>query len=159
MIGQPENRISEKALKVWKIHGIIWSAVTFSILIGASLFIHYRSLPQWIIALLAFLWIFHFSFSVFLLPKLRWRRWRFEVRDQEVEIQHGVLVVTQTLVPMIRVQHVDNTQGPILKKYRLATVKIHTAATVHEIPALEEHEAEKLRKMIARLARVADEDV
>jgi len=53
--------------------------------------------------------------------------------------------VKRTLIPMIRVQHVDSSQGPLLKKYRLASVTISTAATVHEIPALDEEEAEELR--------------
>jgi len=159
MIREPKNRISEKALKVWKIHGLINSVITFLVVLGASLYIYFSNWPNWLIVLLSVIWIFGFYFFVFLLPKLRWRRWRFEVREQEIEIQHGVFVVTQTLIPMIRVQHVDNTQGPILKKYHLSTVKIHTAATVHEIPALLDQEAEELRKTIARLARVADEDV
>lgn len=60
---------------------------------------------------------------------------------------------------MIRVQHVDTIQGPLLKKYRLSTISISTAATTHEIPALDENEADELRISIAKLARVAEEDV
>ena len=90
---------------------------------------------------------------------IRWRRWRYEVREQEIELQHGVLFITRTLVPMVRVQHVDTQQGPLLRKYQLATVTISTAATVHEIPALPIEEAEELRVYISQLARVADEDV
>lgn len=65
----------------------------------------------------------------------------------------------RTLVPMVRVQHVDTVQGPILKRYRLSTITISTAATVHEIPALDVEEAEELRHSISRLARVAEDDV
>lgn len=36
---------------------------------------------------------------------------------------------------------------------------VSTAATVHEIPALQIEEAEELRVYISKLARVADEDV
>jgi membrane protein YdbS with pleckstrin-like domain len=36
---------------------------------------------------------------------------------------------------------------------------VNTAATAHEIPALEEEEAEELRRFISNLAKVADEDV
>ncbi|MEH7523617.1 PH domain-containing protein, partial [Bacillus sp. JJ1503] len=89
----------------------------------------------------------------------RWKRGRYEVRENEIELQHGVFVIKRTLVPMIRVQHVDTRQGPILRKYGLATVAISTAATVHEIPALDMDEAEELRFFISKLARVADEDV
>jgi len=159
LLGEPKNRISEKALKVWKIHGWITSVISLAICIGLGVLVYINDWPIWIFIVLALLWPLETYFFTFLIPSLRWRRWRYEVREQEIEIQHGVFIVTQTLVPMIRVQHVDNTQGPILKKYNLSTVKIHTAATVHEIPALEVEEAESLRKTIARLARVADEDV
>lgn len=56
-------------------------------------------------------------------------------------------------------QHVDTHQGPILRKYKLATVTVSTAATVHEIPALDLEEAEELRFFISNLARVAVDDV
>lgn len=159
MLGEPKYRISEKALKVWRIHGWITSAISLAICIGLGLLIYFNDWPSWLFIVLALLWLLETFFTIHLIPSLRWRRWRYEVREQEIEIQHGVFIIKQTLVPMIRVQHVDNTQGPILKKYHLSTVKIHTAATVHEIPALEVEEAERLRKTIARLARVADEDV
>jgi len=60
---------------------------------------------------------------------------------------------------MVRVQHVDTTQGPILKKYDLGNISISTAATVHTIPALIMDEADSLRARISELARVAEDDV
>ncbi len=81
------------------------------------------------------------------------------MREEEIELEEGIFIKTRTLVPMIRVQHVDTNQGPILRKFKLASVVVHTAATAHEIPALEEDEAEELRFSISRLARVAEEDV
>ena len=90
---------------------------------------------------------------------MRWKRWRYEIREQEIELQHGVFVIKRTLVPMVRVQHVDTKQGPILRKYHLSSVTVSTAATVHEIPALEMEEAEEIRISISKLAKVADDDV
>ena len=63
-------------------------------------------------------------------------RWRYEVRESEIELQHGIFIVKRTLIPMVRVQHVDTSQGPILRKYDLAEITISTAATNHTIPAL-----------------------
>src|SRR5699024_360874 len=76
-----------------------------------------------------------------------------------IYIQHGILVVSRILVPMIRVQHVDTKQGPILRKFNLASVTISTAATTHEIPALIEADASALRDRISTLARVDEDDV
>jgi uncharacterized protein len=159
MDGEPRKRISERALSVWRIYGMIGLTVSFIVFAAIIILIIVFDGPKWIIPMLIIVLIGEGYFFLFFIPALRWRRWRYEVREQEIEIQKGLFVVKRTLIPMIRVQHVDSSQGPLLKKYRLASVTISTAATVHEIPALDEEEAEELRYSISRLARVADEDV
>jgi len=67
--------------------------------------------------------------------------------------------VKRTLIPMVRVQHVDTAQGPILKKYDLSNISISTAATTHIIPMLITEDADRLRSRISELARVAEDDV
>src|SRR5699024_11635516 len=96
---------------------------------------------------------------VFLIPIWRWLRWRYALFEREIYIQHGILVVSRILVPMIRVQHVDTKQGPLLRNFNLASVTISTAATTHEIPALLEEEASELRDHISSLAKVDEDDV
>lgn len=86
-------------------------------------------------------------------------RWRYEVRASEIELQHGLFIVKHTLIPMVRVQHVDTAQGPILRKYNLAGITVSTAATNHVIPALVTEEADELRNRISALAKVAEDDV
>lgn len=159
MLAEPKSRISERALTVWKIFGAFYS-VFFLLLAGGvtSLTIIFNW-PIWISVVAIIIFLFFTYFLVFLFPTLRWKRWRYEVREQEIELQHGIFVIKRTLVPMVRVQHVDTQQGPILRKYQLASVTISTAATVHEIPALDLEEAEEMRISISKLARVADEDV
>ena len=95
--------------------------------------------------------------AVVVVPELRWRRWRWEVREHEIDIRHGMLAVTRTLVPMLRVQHVDTTRGILQQWLGLATVVFHTAAGANEIPALTVAEAGHVRDRIAELARTADE--
>jgi uncharacterized protein len=116
-------------------------------------------LPTWIVAISIAIPLLFAYLLIVVWPKLKWKRWRYEVRETEIELQRGVIFTKRTLIPMIRVQHVDTNQGPILKKYHLATIEISTAATVHEIPALDLDEAEELRFYIGKLTRVADEDV
>ena len=63
-----------------------------------------------------------------MVPELRWSRWRYEIRDEEIDLRHGTITVTRTLIPMLRVQHVDTTRGPLDQLLGLATVVVHTAA-------------------------------
>ncbi|GIN22170.1 MAG TPA: hypothetical protein DEO65_08570 [Bacillus bacterium] len=158
-IRQPSRRISQRGLKVWRIMGVINSLVLWVLIIILGVLTYFFDWPIWITAAGAGLVIVLTILSIFVIPSIRWKRWRYEVSEHELELQHGVFFIHRTLVPMVRVQHVDTSQGPILKKYDLATVSISTAATVHEIPAVDIHEAEELRRSISALARVAEDDV
>jgi membrane protein YdbS with pleckstrin-like domain len=88
-----------------------------------------------------------------LVPELRWRRWRWEVREHEIDLQRGIVVVRRTLIPMARVQHVETERGLIGQALGLSTVEIHTAAGSHEIPLLRDLDAGAIRARIAELAR------
>jgi membrane protein YdbS with pleckstrin-like domain len=92
-----------------------------------------------------------------LVPWLRWRRWRWDVRPDAIDIRHGTVTIRRTLVPMRRVQHVDTRRGLFEQAFDLATVVVHTAAGSHEIPLLRIADADEVRDRIAELARTADE--
>lgn len=127
--------------------------------IGAGVLTYIFEWPVWLYAIYAAVVALAAFFLIYLFPKIRWQRWRYEVREQEIELQHGLFIVKRTLVPMVRVQHVDTEQGPILRKYDLSEISISTAATTHTIPALITEEADELRSRISVLARVAEDDV
>ena len=90
-------------------------------------------------------------------PELRWRRWRWDVSPEAIDIRHGTFTIRRTLIPMPRVQHVDTTSDVVDQRLGLATVEIHTAAGSHRIPLLSRRDADTLRDRIAELARTADE--
>ena len=90
-----------------------------------------------------------------LIPELRYRRWRWDVRPDVIDIQHGTFTVRRTLVPLERVQHVDTKRGVLEQLLDLATVEVHTAAGSHTIPYLGDFDASELRDRIASLARNA----
>src|SRR5215207_11139498 len=94
-----------------------------------------------------------------LVPELRWRRWRWEVREHEIDLQRGILVVRRTLIPMARVQHVETERGVIGQALGLSTVEIHTAAGSHAIPLLRDGDAGAIRSRIAELARTDVDEI
>lgn len=92
-------------------------------------------------------------------PELRYRRWRYEIRADEIDIRHGALAIRRTLVPMSRVQHVETRTGPLQSIFGLATVIFHTAAGENPIPQLREGEADEVRRRIAQLARASTDEL
>ncbi|WP_165999242.1 PH domain-containing protein [Bacillus sp. Cs-700] len=157
---EPSKRIDPKGLKVWQITGGMVSLI-YILLLSGLFVVHVivRPLPLWILAVGCVLALLFVILQTWLLPKLRWKKWRYEVTEHEIELKHGVIIVKRTLIPMVRVQHVDTRQGPLLRAYRLSSVTISTAATTHEIPALSNEIADELRDRISILARVAEDDV
>ncbi len=86
---------------------------------------------------------------------LRYRVWRFAVREDSLYIERGVFTRVKTVVPYVRVQHVDSQRGPIERAVGLATVVIYTAGSRSAdvaIPGLTPERAEELREELRRLA-------
>ncbi len=159
MRAQPVNQISGKGLKVWRLYGILQTGLLLLVGIGVGVITYIFEGSWWVYAIATAVVILFAYFFIYLFPKVRWMRWRYEVRESEIELQHGIFIVRRTLIPMVRVQHVDTAQGPILRKYNLGEITISTAATNHTIPALVMEEADELRSRISVLARVAEDDV
>lgn len=159
MRSEPRHRIPKTAVTVWRISGAIWSLILW--LIPAALWFFDEEkvidLPAYLV-MIALLLLITVLF-VFVIPHYRWKRWRYEINENEIDLQHGLIIVKRTLVPVNRVQHVDTRQGPILRSYKLSNVAISTAATTHQIPALTDENADTVRDQISRLALKAKEDV
>ena len=158
MRDQLANKIPDKGKTVWCIYGILQSLFVLAVAIGGGVLTYLLEGPKWIYIILAIVWIILAVLWIVVFPKIRHNVWRYEVREQEIEIQSGLFVVKRTLIPMVRVQHVDTEQGPILKKYGLSNIKVSSAASAHQIPFLLTEDASMLRAKISELARVAEDD-
>lgn len=93
------------------------------------------------------------------LPPIRYRAWRFILRDEHVYLRHGVLFRTTSIVPHARIQHVDTRHGPIDRWLGLASLVIFTAGTrgaIVTIPALAAGEAEEIRDQLAARSGAGD---
>jgi membrane protein YdbS with pleckstrin-like domain len=150
MTPEPSRRLAPSARWLWRAQGLM--AALVAVLAAGTLRSQAPGGMLWALLPVAVLVL-----AAGVIPELRWSRWRYEVRDEEIDLRHGTVRITRTLVPMLRVQHVDTTRGPLDQLLGLATVVIHTAAGTTTIPALEERDAGELRDRIAALARTADE--
>ncbi len=62
-------------------------------------------------------------------PEMHHRRLRYRVDESGVRIRRGVLWRKVISIPTSRVQHTDVSQGPLQRRYELATLTVHTAGT------------------------------
>lgn len=83
----------------------------------------------------------------------RYRAWGYSTRDQDLMVRRGVVIRRVSVVPYGRMQFVDVAQGPLDRRFGIASVVLHTAAAATDarIPGLPEDEAAKLRDRLAEL--------
>ena len=154
---EPRNRLDPRVKIAWRVQDSAALAIVIAAF-GAFAFLGPgMGIPTWIAtgsAALAFVLGVAFIWAW---PEVSYRRWRWEVAQEEVRLREGMIIVSHTVIPMVRIQHVDTSQGPIMRAVGLSAVHISTAAGKHTIPALSDEDAAELRDRIATLARVTDD--
>ncbi|MCD6022612.1 MAG: hypothetical protein K0R20_2322 [Actinomycetia bacterium] len=86
-------------------------------------------------------------------PYLRYRRWRYEIRERDLFLSHGSWFYVLTLIPFDRIQYVETHQGPLDLAFRLMQLVVYTAAgRAARIPGLAPDEAEALREELSKVA-------
>jgi len=81
-------------------------------------------------------------------PVARYRRLTYAVDGLGLTIQQGVWWRVQIALPRVRIQHSDVSQGPLQRRYGLATLKLYTAGsrfTKVELEGLRHEDAIALR--------------
>ena len=150
----PQGRLPEAAVGLWRLVLGLWCAGALVVSLLAMPLADRIDVPAWLPPLVvAAVGIA----AVVFVPPVRWRRWRYEVRQDEIDLRAGLWTIRRTLVPIRRVQHVDTESDLLQTFYDLATVRFYTAAGETEIPALRRDEAERVRSRIAELARTRDD--
>jgi len=104
----------------------------------------------------AWLWVFP---AVVLLLAL-WIVWlvprqvgamAYAERADDLLVRRGIMFRSLVVVPYGRMQYVDVNAGPLARRFRIASVQLHTAspATSASIDGLPPHEAARLRDRMA----------
>ena len=83
----------------------------------------------------------------------RVRSWGYAEREDDLLVSRGVMIARLSVVPYGRMQFIDVTAGLAERLFKLATVRMHTAAAASDarIPGLEQAEAARLRDRLAEL--------
>lgn len=79
------------------------------------------------------------------------RRLGYRLGERTLRVVRGWLFHTDTVVPLVRVQHLDVARGPLDKLLGTASLVVHTAGThnsVVTLPGLDPETAEEMRAAI-----------
>ncbi|MBA2635149.1 MAG: PH domain-containing protein [Sphingomonas sp.] len=89
-------------------------------------------------------------------PQRIYSRLRYRLTERFLQVLRGWLLHTDTIVPLVRVQHLDVTRGPLDKLFGTATLVVHTAGTHNSIvtlPGLSPERAAEIRDVIREHVR------
>lgn len=81
--------------------------------------------------------------------------WQFELQDDALYLERGVVTFVETAVPFVRVQHVDTQFGPVERVLGLSSVVVYTAGSRNadvRIPGLTPDRARSLQNTLRELA-------
>lgn len=97
----------------------------------------------WLLAILA----------IVTLPARRVARWGYKIGEGQLRVARGWLFRTDTIVPFVRVQHIDVGQGPVERLFGLSHLVVHTSGTHNStvtLPGLPSDLAAAMRETIRR---------
>ncbi len=94
--------------------------------------------------------------AVLLAPERTYRRLRYRLTGQVLQVVRGWLFHVDTVVPLVRVQHIDVVRGPLDKMFGTASLVVHTAGTHNSVvmlPGLSPERAAEMRDRIREHVR------
>src|SRR3546814_4233663 len=93
------------------------------------------------------------AIAVVTFPARRVQRWGFKIGEGQLRVARGWLFRTDTIVPFVRVQHIDVGQGPVERLFSLSHLIVHTSGTHNStvtLPGLRADLAAAMRETIRR---------
>ena len=156
------ERLDPRVRVVWLAGSLVSAGVVAAISFGVS---HFLGAPDGVIPISPMtvavgVFVFVALLSV-VYTILRYRAWRFEVREDTLYIERGVLVTVRTVVPFVRVQHVDARRGPLQRLLGLGSVVVYTAGSRGadvSIPGLDDARTDDVQETLRRLAIESEPD-
>jgi len=154
------NWIRAERLSGWIFTGLLCPAGLVFVVLGITVWnastLWQTLLPLiWLIATSLLVWSTHW------LPAMSYRAAGYIVTDRDIEIRRGIWWKTVTTIPRSRVQHTDLARGPLMRRFGIAKLVIHTAGTQHatvELPGLSKEDAERIRDHLVDRAQKPGDD-
>lgn len=77
-----------------------------------------------------------------------YKYFRYQIIDETLIVERGIFTRSRHVAPLFRIQNIDMTEGPIMRKMGLSGISLATASETLYIPELQKEDAVALRKDI-----------
>lgn len=145
-------KLDPKATTSWRIKRGISFAVWIIICGIISLLTPYEETYGKIIEYAILLFLLYKLIGLIVYPMIEYRQWGYRISEDKVDIQHGIFFVKHTVIPVIRIQHITVSQGPVNRHLGLYEVEISLASGSFTIECLSKDVADEIAENLkARL--------
>lgn len=142
-------KLNPKAVTSWRISRSIWLAICVLVCVTAVIISFAvqgeAGFPVGLyVSAAAAILVLYKLVGLIVYPKIEYRQWGYHIAEDKVVIRHGIFFVTNTVIPIIRIQHITVKQGPIGRRLGLYDVEISLASGSFEIVCLEKSVADEI---------------
>lgn len=144
------KKISPKAIRLWRVKAGIYASACLLLTIAAYILsvTVMKFLPWYVPLILLVITSYIVLVDIWLVPRLKYRFFRYGIFDDEIHVHEGIFIKKQKAVPIFRIQNIDTTVGPIMRRMKLKGISLRTPAERVYIPELEDGDADSLRTAI-----------
>lgn len=153
-----------RAVKGWRIsQGIAFAvlALTAAAVIVIICLTRWEAWQRWLVIGGAVIAAAAQGVAACVLPQIEYRQWGYIIEEDKVVIRHGIFFVTKSIVPIIRIQNITISQGPINRRLGLYKLELSLASGSFEIVGLDQETAEFIGENLKQrlYARVREKGV
>ena len=151
---EPAHQVSPRAVAYWRLGAAIGALFSVGLVVAA-----YAAAPllldgrPWWTTLLLVLAVGSDLVYIATMPRIRYRVHRWEVTDTAIHTRSGWLARETRIAPLSRVQTVDSNQGPLMRRFGLATLVVTTASAAGPL-TIEGLDEETAARVVAELVAI-----
>ena len=138
------KKLDPKAKTSWRIKRGISFAVLVVVCAIISLLVPYEELYGKIIEIAVTVFLAYKLIGLIVYPMIEYKQWGYTISEDRVDIRHGIFFVKHTIIPVIRIQHITVSQGPINRQLGLYEVEMSLASESFQIPCLSKETADEI---------------
>lgn len=142
--------ISKQYIKIILIHKFLMYAIFFAMLIFGRFFAQNQVFQDyfWLLLLIVCL----FCAANLTVALLAFRTYKYAIREHDIIYAQGLIFRSITTVPIVRIQHIEESRSWLSRQFDLATLNIYTAGASGSdliIKGLEHQEARRINDFIS----------
>lgn len=136
------SKLNVNSIKSWFISRAITTVIVSAILIGGSYFLTTKleflsGTPSLYMNIGVSIIIFFMILNTIVYPSIEYKQWKYRITKDKIEFSEGIYWIKTVVIPIVRVQHIKISEGPINRRYNLANLQIYTAGGSYTIPNIE----------------------